>query len=427
MYIKSDYKEQYLEYIRQAGYSANTVRNIKSDINSLFIWLQAYQYQIAHNTLYDAYQRYLVLSGAPLHTMTRKLSTISKFILWINARNPTHSVHSESDAQIAHQNNLKYQREPTVFHRNSTLKFLQYSGIIVLTMSLIIGILLFRVVFPFHSPKNAIISNLNTPSTDYIIQFDLLLHSDNSLPEGSISTIMFKFYLQNDPSHSIGYVECPLSISSPTGGSSRLKVKLDSHCSPLPATVHDAIARNEAILADILLDGKKFTSSKVALLNQKPSKSELTYQEDVDSATRKAGTIDNILPSVLDRPNILGSATASSSATTFESIPLSLFQDVQPIDDGDLVTIYNDTLTRALLSTKILGIKSSDLIITQGVAYVHIVDSPDILINVGDYISTSTTPGYGQKAASKYDSIVGVALEPYTSGNSFLKVLIAVH
>jgi hypothetical protein len=427
MYIKTDYKDEYLRYLRDVGYSANTVRNLKSDMNSLYIWLQASNFQVTIDEVHDEYQRYLIVNKTPLHTMNRKLSSLSRFVLWLHSEYPspllTSPVKRFSGSRKAPNPNSYY----GTFLGNASKQQKYFFGVLV-TISLIVGLaLLLRTNDPPSNPKKSGFSDIGSSNGDFTLQFDLIFSSPISLLGQSKSIILFSFFPQNDQSSSIGYVECPFENSVIARGSSRLKVIIDSNCGPLPSQVHDKIARNEAILTDIYLDDKKLTTSKVLLTNQKVANDELIDQGEMRDVLSKASKTSSLLPNSIISGNVLGSEVTSPSATLQESIPLSVFQNVSSLDDGDIVTIYNNEIIRALLSTEILGVKSSDQIIRKGVAYVHVVNTSDSPINVGDYISTSTTPGYGQKATNRYDSIVGVALESYTPGNSFLKVLMTTN
>ena len=427
MYIKTDYKDEYLRYLQDGDYSANTVRNLRSDMNSLYVWLRALNFQVTIRNLYDEYQRHLIVNGTPLHTMNRKLSSLTKFIQWLNSQYPTPSSVPPTQSGTSNREALNRSRFISKSRTYSVRYMMYFLGLLVLTSIIIGSVLVFRVNDSSDITKNKGFLDIASYNTDYILQFELQFNSPISLLGKSNHKILFSFYPQNDQSHSIGYVECPFEDLVIPGGSSRLKVKLDSRCSPLPSQVHDKIARNEAILTDIYLNDRKMTASKILLTNQEVVNRELFDQGEMGDLLSKASKNDSLLPTGYISGDVLGFEVSSPSATLGESIPLAAFQHVSPLDEGDIVTIYNNEIIRALLSTEIMGVKSADRIITKGVAYVHVVDASNATINVGDYISTSTIPGYGQKASNKYDSIVGVALEPYTPGNSFLKVLITTH
>ncbi len=427
MYIKTDYKDEYLSYLCEVGYSANTVRNLRSDMNSLYIWLRASNFQVTINEVHDEYQRYLIMNRTPIHTMNRKLSSLSKFVLWLNSEYPSPLLVSPIRSITEPRKALILNHAGGVFLGKTSKYWRHFLGVSV-SLSLIVGlILLLRFNYSPSNPQNSGFPGIEPSNSDFTLQFDLIFNSPVSLLSQSISKVSFSFFPQNDQSSSIGYVECPFEDSVIARGSSRLKVIIDNNCGPLPAQVHDKIARNEAVLTDIYLDDKKLTTSKVLLTNQKVVNDELFDQGEMGDVLSKASKTYSLLPNSIISGEVLGSEVTSPSARLQESIPLSVFQNVSALDDGDIVTIYNNEIIRALLSTEILGVKSSDQIIRKGVAYVHVVNTSDSPISVGDYISTSTTPGYGQKATNRYDSIVGIALEPYTPGNSFLKVLMTAN
>lgn len=418
MYIKSDYKDQYLEYIRNCGYSPITVRNIVGDTGTLFTWLSAYNFEISIDVLYFRYEQHLIRNVTPINTMNRKLSSLRKFIDWVRSEHMHIS-------DVPHGRNAP----PPLILSSKPHRFVWYTRTVSFLL-LATGILIIMIIYALrlqsiHNSSTAVIPPTQYAANEkYHIQFDLKLHSPFKPSNMSRTVFMFKFYTNIQQITSIGYVRCPYQDLMLIEGSSRLKILIDRNCSPLPQEVRDVVERGGAIYADIYVNDSKLTVSKIQVNSSSMAQSDSTTQNETKGLFSKASNIDDFLPNSADSPSVLGSETSISTASTSESVPLSMFQNVPPFEDGDIVSIYNNELIKALLSTRIFGIKSADRIITRGVAYVHILNTPDAPITIGDYISTSTTPGYGQKAVSRYDVIVGVALEPYMPGSSYIKVLL---
>lgn len=418
MYIKSDYKDQYFKYIRSCGYSPVSVRNIVGDTSTLFTWLSAYNFDISIDVLYSRYEQHLIRNDTPINTMNRKLSSLRKFINWVRSEHIR-----VSDAP--HSRNalppliLSSKPHRFVWYTRNVFLLLLTTGILII---MIINAL--RLLFVQNSSTAVIPPTQYAADAKYHIQFDLKLHSSYYISNKSKPVFMFKFFTDIQQITSIGYVRCPYQDSMLIEGSSRLKILIGRNCSSLPKEVRDVVDRGGAIYADIYVNESKLTVSKIQVNNSSMGQTDSSTQNDTDGLFSKASNVGDFLPSSDDNPSVLGSETSISTASTSESVPLSMFQNVPPFEDGDIVSIYNNELIKALLSTRIFGIKYADHIITRGAAYVHILNNPDIPITIGDYISTSTTPGYGQKAVSRYDVIIGVALEPYIPGSSYIKVLL---
>lgn len=421
MYIKSDYKDQYLKYIQQSHYSPITVRNLASDTNSFFTWITAYNFEIAIDRIYSQYERHLIRNGTAVHTMNRKLSSLKKFIGWVQAEYPSSLVVSRT-VSSPKPINVSVLGSKSIFTK-STLALL-LMGFIILTLSI-----LYLLTMGSAQKTHTVALPLAMENADrnYLIQFDINLHSPYEASKQPNAIFMFKFYSDIDQMTSIGYVQCPYIDSMHSEGSSRLKIQIDRNCSALPYDVRDFIDRGDAVYTDIYLSGSKLTTSRVRLNNSNTVQDDSNYQNVTKDPSSQAGNPSDLLPNTENNASVLGFETVISPTSTTESVPLSMFQNVPPFQDGDIVSIYNNGLVRALLSTSIFGIKSSDHIITRGIAYIHVLNTPETPITIGDYISTSTTPGYGQRATSKYDTVVGVALEPSVPGSSLIKVLITAH
>ncbi|MBP6993820.1 hypothetical protein KBB12_01085 [Candidatus Woesebacteria bacterium] len=423
MYIKADYKDQYYEFLRSFKYPANTVRILRSDVKTLFIWLHTLEFNLPIENIHDEYKKYLISSGIPINTQNRRLSSVNKFLNWVYEQFPATQLRKDPKVYTDQPNSLN--RDLSLVRSPFYFSALRSTFLLVgLIIALILTYLASSTLFP---SKKQLLSNENASTSPYYLNFLLTIKSLNGTLQEGKDSISFKFYLVSDQSSSIGYAECPFMNTMMFGGSSRLRINLDAQCAQLSYQIYDAIARNEALLADVYINGLKVNSTKIALANMITNNNELTHQKETFDVLSNAGNVSQALLKSPSYGQVLGSEIATSSAALLESIPLSIFKDVPPVDEGDIVSIYDGEITRALLSTNILGIISNDAIITKGTAYIHIIDSTETPISIGDPISTSTTPGYGKKAVNAYDSLVGIALEPSAPGKSFLKVSLIAH
>lgn len=419
MFIKSDYKDLYFKHLRHSGYSPASIRILKSDTLSLFTWLHALEYSVPIDEVVTRYEKFLILNGSSLHTITRRLSSTNKFIHWCYSEFNTPFTISPT----VHTNVLP---DKTTRPRNISTnnKFLYVSTIIIL-----IGIfscayiiyLSFSSQIPYFSKKEYPPPAIPSHS----LHFNLQISSPSRVIASSTDNLMFKIYSQDDSFHAIGIVKCSLSGTTIPKGSSRLQIDVLSNCSSISDEIRDKMDRSDAIYADIYLNAQKLTESKVLVENNNSSKSDSNYQhasqDSIANPSRNAVQLPN-LPAPGD---VLGLEIANKGFSP-HTIPLSLVQNSTSFKDGDIVAIYDNTLVRALLSTKVLGVVSGNSVVTEGIAYVHMKQSPDTMISSGDYISTSVQPGYGQRANSEYDSVIGIALEPLMPGNEYLKVLISL-
>jgi len=423
MYITSEYKEPFYKYIRNSDFQPSTIRNIQSDINALFLWLRAVGYTVSLHELVDKYRSYLINSHTPHNTMIRRISSVNKFASWIlmssdidrKSESPINVVNETQQSETTYH-------QPFISYVKTPITVLSVSAFLV--ASLIMGTAL--VIQSRNTTSDNKIALSNTDSEDYKIQFDLHFSGSLSSLNKSKSMFQFKFYGDSPENISIGQVACSASNATPIEGSSKLRITLDSRCTPLQSELVSAISRNEAIYVDIFLNSKKLSNSKIIMKQLVLSKVDSNYQNSLEPYNNEVSKSSFGLPNELNSTDVLGLQTISSSSAAFNAIPLSAFLNVSALDDGDIVTLYNNQLIRALLSTNVLGVKSSDSIITKGVAYVHILNSTSIQIEPGDFITTSDVAGYGQKAISKYDTVVGIALESSRPGISYIKVLVAI-
>lgn len=417
MYINSEYKDLFYEFIRNSDSQPSTIKNIRSDINSLFLWLDAVGYIVSVEKLVGTYRSYLINSHTPVNTMNRRLSSTNKFVGWVlmnsngsgMSKSPDSLVENTSDIQIKSRMLQHFPLRVSIF-------------IFIILITLLGGSFLAFQTANKDTSRKTVARSFN--GADYRIQFDLLFNDKYSAIDKSNSIFKFNFYSGSSELYSIGQVQCPVSNATLFEGSSRLRINLDSNCTPLQPDLLAAISRNEAIYVDIFLNTRKLSNSKISIKNSIPLKAESNYQNSLVPHNSEVSNSDMGLPNISNFNDILGLQTVSTASASLETIPLSAFLNVSTLDDGDIVTLFNNQLIRALLSTKVLGVKSSDSIITKGVTYIHILNSSDVRIEPGDYITTSAIAGYGQKAMNAYDTVVGIALEASKPGNSYLKVLV---
>ncbi len=419
MLVNSDHKDLFFSHIRNSGYSPNSVRILRSDILSLFTWLQAQDFSVAIGEVISKYERFLILNRSPYQTIARKISSTNKFVNWFYSELPSNTLKSQTV-----KSDSKSTRTVQMRASPSRALFLHAAIIAIFMCTLSVIFLAFSRFFlesAFVTTQN---SNSNRRQSSSI-HFDLQINSPLELTPSSKDKLQFKLYSLEDESYVIGYVQCSLANTTIPEGSSRLQIDISSNCTSLSSEIQNKIERGDAISADIYLNSQKLTESKVLINNPISANADSNYQYALHDSILIPSNRDTQLPEIVDSGDVLGLEIANQSFTT-NVIPFSVFHNSSTFNDGDIVAIYNDNLVRALLSTKVLGVVAGDSIITQGIAYVRVIQSPDTMISSGDYISTSTQAGYGQKAISEYDSIVGVALEPLIPGNEYLKVLVSL-
>lgn len=419
MFIKSDYKDLYFIYIRGSGYSPASIRILRSDILSLFTWLHALDYSVPRGDILKEYEKFLILNKTPHQTISRKISSVKKFIHWTYSEFQELNIDSKA---------APYHREPVRsirvarYSRRNLLLFFSFT-VVFLSLSALVWLFVFPAVleFPLTTSKNT----FSHPNSFSLMRFSLNLYSPNRYLASSKDTLQFKLYRQDDFNSVIGYILCPLTDTVIPRGSSRLQIDIGSNCSPISDEIKEKIGRGDAISADIYLNSQKLTESKIVISDQNTGNNDSSYQYALHGGLSEPSNDYVKLPDISTSGDVLG-LEITNQAFLPHAIPFSLLQSSSIFHDGDIVSIYNGDLVRALLSTKVLGVVSGNSVITQGVAYVRMIQSPDTIISSGDYISTSVQAGYGQKANTPYDSIIGIALEPLLPGNEYLKILVSL-
>lgn len=420
MYIKSDYKEQFFDFLRSSSLSPISIRAIRSDVRSLFVWLAAFQYQYSVSAVREEYRTHLLLSNTPSTVLSRKISSVDRFLSWVSNEFP-------GAIPSAGQQTKVYR--PPSYSKHLLKKPQSYAPYVFVV---IVVISLFALSYQLISStyqkgygqlgggiKKDVVNN-------QIFYFDLLFDSEVGASDRAKSYLTFKFYSDSQHSNSMGYVSCPIQESMFDKEPRRLKILVGSNCGVIPPKVENHVSLNKEIFTEIFMNENHISDVSLSPSNSSLTNLESSLPDDMIVGHRIPGKTEFSLPKALISDDILGVGTVSTSSASMESIPLSIFKLAPPVEDGEIVSIYQESLVRALLSTKVLGVKFGDAIITKGITFVKVVEGPESVIHAGDYISTSSSPGYAQKALSGYDSVLGVALEDYLPGNVYLKVLVSL-
>lgn len=104
------------------------------------------------------------------------------------------------------------------------------------------------------------------------------------------------------------------------------------------------------------------------------------------------------------------------------SIPLDVSQ-VFEVSHGDIVTLTDKTVTKALLNNSVIGVVNNDNLIVNGIAEVNISQVSGE-ISPGDYISTSLEAGKAVKASLGYENIIGISLESWSKNIDKVKIFV---
>jgi hypothetical protein len=421
MYINSEHKAPFLDYLSHTALTAITVRNFRSDINHFFKWLEAYRFAIPRSEVLSSYETYLISNNIIETTRLRRMQTIHRFIKWLDLNFPSDDTQLRSEPRQNTAILSAISPRDTVRRSGSNKRsFLVFIVIFIVFLACLCAIpFTLKIASIDKTQKPQAQPQLQTIQLPFIISFD----NKFDMLQLTKTELLFKIYRGSSPNAVIGLFKCVPKKSMINKELSRLEISIGRDCGTISKDIQTIISSENTLLADIFIDEDKLTSSKVVINGQNVTESLSNYQR-----SKKDGGSD-ISEASLDLPipqvtlSTSGQYIASESASVREVIPFTLFANSDIYQEGDIIAIYKDSLIRAILSTKVLGVQTFDGILTKGIVDVNMVDQ-DVSIVPGDYISTSSEPGLAKKAISSLDTVIGIALEAYVRGDNKLQILL---
>ncbi|HNQ31528.1 MAG TPA: hypothetical protein PKG71_02735 [Candidatus Woesebacteria bacterium] len=237
---------------------------------------------------------------------------------------------------------------------------------------------------------------------------------------------MFIFYSSNDNDTVIGQSLCPAELPLEADGKTTLVFQFGPKCNPFPTAIYEIYSKNMPFWYDVYLGEQKINAMRVEIASNAPLFADSHHQNNTNTANDLVVTPTQLLPESDNISGVLGLETSLFPNTYIRSIPLSILNTFEEYSDGEVVALYENQLVRALLSAQVLGIKEADRIIQEGVVYVQAVQNDVQIIQTGDVLATSTTPGKVKRVDSMYDTVVGMALESQSNNSPYIKAYINI-
>ncbi|GEM_PF-2306222 len=425
MYIKDYHKDLFITYIRNSGYSPISIRNIISDVKSIFVWLHANEFDCHPNSLPSRYEQYLILSKTNIHTTRRKVSTAQKLTSWLAQTYPDLDNSNDSHLQSNHVVSTGWSRP-----NQSITASLQspITSIFVVSTLIISFLLVMYLGYLFTRSEN----HLQSSSPNQVLNYNYVIQTEHIIG-GTLKALhrdnlefMFIFYSSNDNDTVIGQSLCPAELPLEADGKTTLVFQFGPKCNPFPTAIYEIYSKNMPFWYDVYLGEQKINAMRVEIASNAPLFADSHHQNNTNTANDLVVTPTQLLPESDNISGVLGLETSLFPNTYIRSIPLSILNTFEEYSDGEVVALYENQLVRALLSAQVLGIKEADRIIQEGVVYVQAVQNDVQIIQTGDVLATSTTPGKVKRVDSMYDTVVGMALESQSNNSPYIKAYINI-
>lgn len=423
MYINSEHKALFIDFISLSASTAITVRNVRSDVNHLFKWLEAFRYVILRSEVLSSYESYLISDGVKDVTRSRRMQTVRRFISWLDAHFPI------IDSQLTPQSQRQGEQDVGVSNRayKGTMRRDRRNILVFLSICAVISLMIFLI--PFIASSILVSQTSTSPKQpqfqSHLLSFTMKFDGNFDMSQLINTEVLFKIYGGSSPNTVIGQFRCTPNINMIDQRLSTLKITIGSGCGTISKDIQTVISSEKTLLADIYIDEEKLTSSKIVIGGQNGTETISDYQNSMKVDDLDISKIKSSLPDPVYTTNDIGQYTASMSATLHEVLPSNLFVGNDQFRNGDVIAIYENSLVRAILSTKVLGIQSPDGILTKGIIDVNLLEDGST-IEPGDSISTSSEPGLAKKANSSFDTTIGVALEKYVQGDGKLRIFLGL-
>lgn len=413
MLVNSDYRALYFQYLKSSGYSASSVRIIRSDVNHFTSFLDSNGLYCNYQDVIPYYRNYLTRTLTPFFTLGRRLSNSRRFMQWLEAEG--HLILSKSYVPpLDSSSNSTTALPRQVAHYDDLIK-----PMVRLIVFVLVPIMLFSAIYIFTHLRS---SRTEKNFASVIADFQLSFSSPDRYIGGDFDSITYKIYDQSIENSFIGYYSCPAGHLDIPQGLSTIHTKISSDCDEYPAGLSKILATHEALSVEIWLNNRIISRSLIHLSPIDLTKSSSANNKDINGMSEQISKQTDL--SLIQYPSdVLGASQKEDLLELRKSIPLSIFRTSFKLSEGDVVALVDGQLGRALLSSEILGVISGESIVTQGVVASRI-DNSSKFIHTGDFLTLGVTPGRVKTIENQYETTLGIALEDLKPDSELIKVLI---
>lgn len=405
--IKSDHIDEYLAFA-SPSLAASSIRLLKIDLNRFYRWYCAQSQTedlveaglVAHKYV-DA-----VCIGDTDAIIRRKVSSISKFISWIT-----------TTAKKTDSFELKHRDISSAGSSRFILS--QKPNIVLLLIFLLVSLLLIVFSYILHTqPNNQKVDGLKR----FVLYIPVI---SETLPESlNADTYKLKIFESNDANKPAVTVMCS-GKQTILNSIKYVYIDSDVDCDGKKAILTEKLTNLNEYFIDIIVRTTKINSGRLhiesnqaKIVNNAVSQSHI--QSDIFVSNQDADLTND------DKFTVSNTASSESMLAPRPSdtkyIPLNVF-NIADVTDGDVVAMSSNNLTKALLSTPVIGIVEGERVIITGKTLVN-VSSKSGSIVPGDYLSVSIEAGTVVKASLGYENVIGISLDDWPNDKNKVNIFL---
>ncbi|MFO0703383.1 MAG: hypothetical protein U0525_01525 [Patescibacteria group bacterium] len=399
----SDQIKLYINFIRPS-LSPSSIRLLKIDLENYMKWIFYTNNEDNYwdKSLVDLYHKELQSLTENTNT-SRKLNSINRFISWL---------HSEE--------NVIYERKNELNSVNKTYGFfLSYKPILAI---LLIILLLSTLLYYLRSiQKDNIVKYEKKPTIRFILNIPVVSESYRNVIESE--KFILKLYSAENSTSTISILRCNYSINN----AFNILISSIENCMDLSSTP-DITDSPKELYIDIYLRNQLINAQRVVVKTQYPQKSTINQIGSPNITTNELSKPIDTMPN--NNNNVIEEYSLNTENTTSKpkinrSIPLQSLQSYN-VEDGDLVTLSGNVLSKAVLNDNIYGAINNSEFVYEGVVKVKI-SSSSASIRSGDTLVMGIEPGEAIRASLGYDNIVGMSLEDWDNNKNKINIILATN
>lgn len=205
-----------------------------------------------------------------------------------------------------------------------------------------------------------------------------------------------------------------------------ISILYPTNCSDLGYQDSVNLLSDNSIFVDIYFKNQKINTDKISVKLVNGANKLFSNTQGHDSSKSSASTDSNYVPESdvsLSSAETQAANDAFTKPVTGTLLPMNVFQQDLDIRDGDVVSIVDTSIIKALLDSPVLGVAVGTNIQTSGIVELNIA-SESAAISPGDAITTSLMPGLAQKASLGFSNVIGTALDIWPNEPSVIRVLL---
>ncbi len=341
----------------------------------------------------------------------RKLSNIAKFWSYYDQE----SVHFDGSSPSTEQTSTQRSYIPytKISLRKPKMRFL-----ITILFLMVISIGAVVVTYGGKSAKNS-----HAASASMYIKIPVInANYARVVAQDGLKLKLFSSKNSESPSQT---VTCSVKLEK-LNDASFISILYPTNCSDLGYQDNVNLLSENNIFVDIYFKNQKINTDKISVKLVNGTNKLFSDTQGHDSSKSLASSDSNYVPESdlgLSSAEVQSTVDAFTKPITATLLPMNVFVYDLDIRDGDVVSIINSSIIKALLDSPVLGVAVGTNIQTSGIVELNIA-SESAVISPGDAITTSLMPGLAQKASLGFSNVIGTALDVWPNEPKTIRVLL---